>query len=69
MQKYVLVKARDGRIGPSPIPTESFSFNSWDDAIKEMAQDIEDEGGGSYNEDFGTGCTDDGSFAYEIFPA
>lgn len=68
MKKFVLVKARDGRIGPGMYPTESFSFNQYEDAVKAMAEDIEEEGGGDYSEDFGNGFSENG-FAYEIFSA
>lgn len=69
MSKWVLVKAIDGIIGPAATyPPETTSYNTFEEAVKEMVQDIEAEGGGDCDENFGYGTSDNG-FAYEIFGA
>ena len=69
MGKWILVKAADGVIGPAASPPpEVTTYHSFEDALAGMVEDIEAEGGGDYNEDFGYGASDNG-FGYEIFGA
>ena len=65
MQKFILIKARDGRIGPGSY-VETVTFNEYDKAVEYMIEDINDEGGGAFNSDFGNGYSDN-NFVYQIF--
>lgn len=65
MADYLLLKAYDGRIGPNAY-VETFVFHNYDDATDFMIQDINDEGGGEWSEDFGNGYSENG-YVYDIF--
>ena len=64
-KNWVLVAADDGRIGPGSTVRAS-SFETYDEAVAEMAWHINENGGGEYNEDFGNGYSEDPFVAYEI---
>lgn len=67
---FVLIKAKDGLIGPAATDVQTFVFGTYNDAVDRMTALVESEGGKveKHNELFGTGYSDgkNGMYAYQI---
>lgn len=67
MTKYICIVApKGGVIGPAG-DAISWAFDTYQEAFAFMERDISKHGGGECSYAFGTGYTDNGEIAYEIF--